>query len=271
MTNRWGINTGLPYPVPKFDIEIAELRQRTRNVEELLDNIMEKDYQLKITNFCERFGLDTDKVMQKILDDQIFALVFAKDPGKQTFHQNYAANYIRGLPFIIDLVVLPSSGKNAQYVINGEVKSRVEVQNTKVKSIDFTWNYEFKEKVLKFYATHKYTRGQGGAQDNQLEDVFKFLENARQCVNKNIFFFAITDGNYYTVPYTKDTGFPDNKDRIEYMNAKYQGNRLKVTKSENILTDIITVLEKWLVSNFSLDEISEEIKLLEHIKTGISL
>ena len=61
------------------------------------------------------------------------------------------------------------------------------------KSIDFYWEVG----KNKFYATHKYTHEDREAQDNQYIDVQTFLKNAFDNDDKNTYFLAICDGEYY--------------------------------------------------------------------------
>lgn len=47
------------------------------------------------------------------------------------------------------------------------------------------------------YVSHKYTKDEGGAQDNQYKDIQEFLKNSRDTSLKNTIFLAICDGDYY--------------------------------------------------------------------------
>ena len=48
------------------------------------------------------------------------------------------------------------------------------------------------------YASHKYTKESGGAQDHQFRDQKRFLENFREHNNPRAACFAICDGAFYT-------------------------------------------------------------------------
>lgn len=136
-----------------------------------------------------------------------------------------------------------------------------------MKSIDFTWNYHYKDKTLKFYATHKHTSEDGGAQDNQFNDVKEFNSNAMVCDDNNIYFFSITDGAYYSRKYVKDKDFEGS--RLEYYNYKFKGKRNKATKTNDLLQDMIPVIIEWLEMNFDSDEIIEEKAKLEHVMKSV--
>ena len=49
----------------------------------------------------------------------------------------------------------------------------------------------------KFYVSHKFTMMDGGAQDNQYQDLKQFLECAHANVDPHVFFLAVCDGAYY--------------------------------------------------------------------------
>ncbi len=76
--------------------------------------------------------------------------------------------------------------------------TELEGQAKDIKSIDFEWEVG----AFKFFASHKYTKDGGGAQDNQYEDIQNFLRHTRDCNLKNTIFLAICDGEYYL---TKDS------------------------------------------------------------------
>ncbi len=70
---------------------------------------------------------------------------------------------------------------------------KTQAQSNASKTIDFEWNTG----TIKCYASHKYTKNSGGAQDNQYKDIRNFMKNIRDNNTPNILFFAICDGNYY--------------------------------------------------------------------------
>lgn len=231
--------------MPGIDYERMELEQRIRNAEEVLDNLAKPDLQLKIQNFANRYGLSKKFVINKIMNDNSFAIVFAKEPGRQNFHENCAAEFIRSLPLVESFSVLPKGGSGALYIVRdiGVAKDRAGDS----KSIDFKWNYRYGGRELAFYATHKYTKDGGGSQDNQLNDVFHFHENARSIVDKNVFFFSITDGKYYESVFTKDSTSALNRwTKIDYINNRYSGTRNRAVDSASLLYGMAGVILDWL-------------------------
>lgn len=161
----------------------------------VLDEISSKEMEIKIANWASKFGFSYEVIKQKILSDEIFRCVFAKDPNKQNLFQKLAAEHICNISTVKEFRVLPSGGRNAIYLLNGKIftGNQLKNQTKEIKSIDFEW----KIGSYKFYASHKYTEISGGAQDNQYRDVQEFLKHARDCNEPNTILVAICDGNYY--------------------------------------------------------------------------
>lgn len=61
------------------------------NLKNVLTELDTKDMTLKISNWANKFGYSFDEIKNKIINDEIFRCVFAKDPAKQNLHQNLAA------------------------------------------------------------------------------------------------------------------------------------------------------------------------------------
>lgn len=166
-----------------------------QNKEKVLKDINTQDMIIKITNWANKFGYDFDTIKEKIKSDEIFRCVFIKDPAKQNLYQNIAAEFISNIKNVKNFQTLPQGGSNAIYVINGNIfkGNNLPNKNQDAKSIDFYFEYF----NYKFYVSHKYTKDEGGAQDNQYKDLQHFLKNACDCNEKNTIFIAISDGEYY--------------------------------------------------------------------------
>lgn len=150
-----------------------------------------KYLQLKITNQVEMKSLDYDIVINKIKKDELYASFFAKDPLKQNVAKKLQLELLQKVN--INCNNLPTSGKNTFYLNNGKLTKKKSIDST--KSLDF---YDEKEKTF-YYA--KYTNENGGAQDNQYNDVKKFIKEASKYCNlnnDNYKFVLLIDGNYYT-------------------------------------------------------------------------
>lgn len=170
----------------------AKIQENLKNV---INDLETKNMKLKILNWADKFGYSFDEIRSKIINDEIFRCVFAKDPAKQNLYQNIASKYINSLDIIENFKVLPSGGKDAIYLTNGKILkgNLLKNQSKDIKSIDFMWH----SKGYTFYASHKYTEISGGAQDNQYKDVQDFLNHSRDCNEEKTIFLAICDGDYY--------------------------------------------------------------------------
>jgi hypothetical protein len=181
----------------KLDYKGKYKKQVEKNLKQVLKELNGQDVSQKISNWANKFNYSFDVIKQKIIDDEIFRCVFIKEPGRQGFHEKIAAEYIKSLDKVNDFKKLPNGGKDAIYLTNGKIfkGSDLNKKSKETKSIDFTW----KTGKFTIYATHKYTGidGSGGSQDNQYEDVQKFIKNAVDCNEENCILLAICDGDYY--------------------------------------------------------------------------
>lgn len=221
-------------------INYEELKKEEirKNVNELRNNITDRSVMLKIKNWADKYDLDFNFVKHKVFTDDIFALNFVKDPGRQNFHENIAAYTLKSLADIHNFETLPKGGKNAKVINNGMLvsleQSRKSISNP--KTIDFKWEIKTKSgKTITCYASHKYTKDRGGSQDNQFNDLKSFMEHAYKNNEKDILFFAICDGNYY-----QQIDRTTNKSKIEELNSSfYKENKVKATT----INDLFEILD----------------------------
>ena len=178
------------------DIYTKEIKKRwqenRKEVRELLAN-GDEYFMTKIINASIRWGISEEEIIKSVSNDLVAAAHFAKDPIKQNIYERIAADYISKIDDITYFENLPN---NKLVVANGEVelkKRNGKITRSKAKSIDFSWTYNNK----KIYASHKYTKEEGGAQDNQYQDLQNFIIEARENKDKGIVFIAIADGPYY--------------------------------------------------------------------------
>ena len=159
-------------------VELKKKEARLANIEEVRRDIDKAWVQEKIKNHVIAFdGIMTeDEIREAILTNTIVASKFCKDPGKQNISENLAAE-------VLGLTKLASQGKNCiRFNDNGDI---VSTSKGNTKSADFMLNGA--------YATQKYTDGEGGAQDNQKNDVIDFLK--RGSIKHQV--AAIVDGAYW--------------------------------------------------------------------------
>lgn len=191
----------------------------------------DKNLAKKIATFAERHGYSVGRIVKKIKEDLVFAAHFAVDPAKQKIHENIAAKHIKKLKNVQNFNQL---SHGALSVLQGAVMSRVELLarggTSRAKTIDFMWITCGK----RVYASHKYTRGEGGAQDNQYADMQQFIREARDSTLKDTIFIAIADGEYY------------NKSRID--NLKSLANERNVFAIP--IEELPALLKKMCASEF---------------------
>lgn len=181
-----------------YDQEISKILEE--NIKILRNEIKSRNTQLKIENFANKYGYDPKYIEQKIIDDNIFAVQFAKDPGRQSSHEKIAASFIENLDIVKNrgyFINLPAGGINAKYITRDGVKTGLSLRDT--KSIDFEIGID--DQVV--YASCKYTKDFGGSQDNQFNDLKNYITTAvemiqRGCKEDNEHVIVICDGGYYT-------------------------------------------------------------------------
>lgn len=163
-------------------VKEEKIKARKKNIEEVRKDIDKSWVREKIENHMAAFeGLFTyDEIKQKILSDDLIASKFCKDPSKQNISENLAAK-------VLGWEKKPSQGsKCIRFNDNGDIVSS-SAGNT--KSADF--------QELGYYITQKYTEGEGGAQDNQRNDVIDFLK--RGSIKHKV--MAVVDGDYWDSKY----------------------------------------------------------------------
>lgn len=220
-------------PAPDYEKEfIAQLQ---RNDKEVIDLLERNDPGMlkKIATFSTRHNFSLEEMVQKIKEDHLFRAFFAKDPAKQKIHENIAARFIQEIQGLSGFRQL---GHAELALVRGAVTPFKEVRDrggtNTAKTVDFLWKFCGRE----FYASHKYTRGRsGGSQGGAYKDLQEFISEANQCTNRNQFFVAIPDGDFY-----RGRDASSGSDRIEHLNNL--ANRL------NVFAMPIEKLEEWLNS-----------------------
>tara|TARA_Y100000389_G_C17454410_1_gene517085 strand:- start:1092 stop:1727 length:636 start_codon:yes stop_codon:yes gene_type:complete len=142
----------------------------------------------KVNKYLARFTLSqsVDDILDKIIDDYLFAASFAKDPGKQNIAETVQ---IEELSKFVDIEALSNRGYNCMYIVDGTVYKGKPACVSDQKSVDaIAFDGE-----IEWYCTLKYTAGtRGGGQDNQKNNVINFIKNAG---DKHV--ACILDGAYY--------------------------------------------------------------------------
>ncbi len=176
--------------MPTVDYEKIKNDQFKKNVRTLKS----KDVMDKIEKFSKRSGYTVKKISDKIDSDEMIRWFFAKDPIKQNIHENTAIDFIKKINGIKDF---KKFGTNEAFVVNGGIMLSTELKEKqirpKTKSIDFYWKYGNDE----YYASHKYTKDEGGGQTHQYKDLISYIQECNNSSRKNTKFLAIADGKFY--------------------------------------------------------------------------
>lgn len=159
-------------------VENTKKKIRLTNIKEVRKDIDKPWVKEKIKNHVTAFdGIMTEEeVREAILNNIVVASKFCKDPGKQNISEKLAIE-------VLGVEKLPSQGKNCiRFNNEGDI---VSTSTGNTKSADFMFG--------EYYATQKYTDGEGGAQDNQRNDVIDFLK--RGSIKHKV--IAVVDGSYW--------------------------------------------------------------------------
>lgn len=240
---------------------------KENNLKDIRKNITRPEYMKKFKNYASKHRLPLNEIIEKVIEDDIVACFFIKDPQKQSIHEKTAARFITENKHVINFKKLPASGANSLFLHNGEIISKKEHDKLKLtsKSLDFYWEVKVDNEVLKFYATHKYTNEGGGAQDHQYNEIIGFLNNANQVKKSDVFFLAISDGDYYTNPYKGTT-------KLQYLKEQFSGQRTEAIAIKELDALIDREIFKLRLKSPFLNEQSEttndvvETKRRKHIK-----
>ncbi len=187
-------------PFTEENVNAMLVRLRNENLEYARNAAQEKDEWMvkKAQNWLTRWGnhITTGELLDKIIADDDLARMFAKDPQKQSFHENLGLRSMQD--FGLEVRGEPKSGTNAIYIHNGRVKTGLQKKpEARIKSVDCTCLRE----GWKDYILQKWIAESGGAQDNQYSDIQGFVEQGYQYavrVKDNVRIIALVDGPYFT-------------------------------------------------------------------------
>ena len=182
------------------DYEGTFRRLMESNVADVLDALRDREDWLmqKIENAAARYDLSREEIEAALRECRVLRFYFAKDPMRQSMHENTAAAFISSLPGVTEFVQIRSAKK---YIADGRVVDKRElrlmyadnIRVTHTKELDFEWVFGNR----RFYAYHKHTNDTGGAQGNQYNDLKTFAREAAKNNIANAVFIALCDGPYY--------------------------------------------------------------------------
>lgn len=155
----------------------------------------------RIEKFVDKFKFNDEftyeNVVSLIKNSIVFSAKFIVDAGRQNIFETTAFGFLKeiiGEKLAHHVEKLPNSGVRSCYVVNGVLQHNLpRNQRQGQKSIDFKITLG----EVSVYIAHKYTSEDGGAQDNQFNDLLGFITHANQNKDKNLMYIAIADGPYY--------------------------------------------------------------------------
>jgi hypothetical protein len=183
------------------------------------------DLSTKVDNACTRTGgmICRTQSLMSIMQDDVAAYSYAKDPLKQNFAELFQHDYLRDIKGKSSITKMSGGGKKAHYLIDGRMVSGLSKKpsgSNSTKSIDFQRDNEY------YYAKH--TSAEGGAQDNQCDDGKRFIEQANIYAtqhNDDKVFILLVDGAYYN---------DARKNKIRAMVAPEHQHRVRVCGCDEV-------------------------------------
>lgn len=187
-----------------MSINFKEIKKNAWIINSRNIDLTDKKTMQKVENWATLRGIEINDLLSDIKQSKYFKYAFCKDPNKQNIYEKAELNFLKNIHLIKNVIKLENSGENALYVNNhilakGEDSPKIRREKYKSKSIDFKFTilpHKNRSNKLTCYAMHKYTEINGGAQDNQFQDLRIFLENSP--LERGECFIALADGEYYT-------------------------------------------------------------------------
>lgn len=174
-------------------IERLKIEARRINTD-IIREQKEQDWVItKIKNHLNRnqhLELSVEDIQDQISNNELIASFFAKDPSRQNISEKYFAQVVKNIEGVEHFSNLPSSTR--WFLVDGVV-AEVLSKPVGLKSLDYIFAYKNKRVV----ATQKYTKADGGAQDNQYNDLVAFLQNSFN-MEDDVLAIVLADGEYYT-------------------------------------------------------------------------
>lgn len=131
------------------------------SIEDLREHVDDNWVKEKIRKYHIRTGLNVTHIKTDIMQNDFVASLFCKNPTRCNLAECLACD-------ILGVERLPQRGKDAvRFDENGNISCQRAVSTSKAADCYFDGTYY----------TLKYTEGAGGAQDNQMQDVYTFLRN----------------------------------------------------------------------------------------------
>jgi hypothetical protein len=143
----------------------------------------------------EKSMISVEDILEKIKTDTLVRSLFRKDTTRQNIYELCQIEWIKIKKFS-DVVKLPAV-KGGLYLEGGQIKK---MKNS--RGPNATKTIDVYSKSSNMYGILKYTKTEGGSQDNQYADVKKFITEITTYLDTNLetldVFHFYLDGPYYT-------------------------------------------------------------------------
>jgi hypothetical protein len=171
----------------KVNYEEAYKERLEKNRASVINSIGSKEMDNKINNRADKFNSSYTVEVERIKAYPFYADTYIKEPSKQNIYEKIAGKYLSSF----GIAHLPATGRRALYVSpEGKIISKRPQKD--IKSIDFYGNIKNKN----LYISHKYTKEPkgGGGQNEQRDDIIKFLSCSKNNTEENnIFLLYLMD------------------------------------------------------------------------------
>lgn len=230
------------------------------NRSQVQSDLKSKYIQTKIDSYIKKFYNSNNdpqlrnRIEYEIENNEYFANFFAKDPIRQNIYEKSAYDHIINM-----------NGVNKELSINYPNSKQLFTENGKLvnnrpagsKSIDF--RIVLNNGTI-IFISHKFINDNGGAQDNQFNDVYSFVRNSIGASEKysetghpNVYFIALCDGKYFYT-FSKKS---HNQMRIKYLkNVTKQDPNVWICSIDNEQGEIsekVTSIQDFINYNLNLD------------------
>lgn len=144
----------------------------------------DNDLLIKIRNYLTKYDLnyDLDEIITKIKEDKLFACFFMKDVSKQNIYEKVQMKYLQNIYKDIKKTF-------NIYFDNGEIIKKK--TSTSTKSIDFI------SEKHHIYFCAKHINDNGGAQDNQYNDILSFVHEYSKIKYSEYSLYLVISGEYF--------------------------------------------------------------------------
>ena len=208
----------------KVNYKRAMKKQQKTNLELVRSSSPTVKMREKLKREANRMQVSERAIFNLFRTSPTFRKIMASKANRQSVHEQTFWVALKATLGTEHVTKLPVAGKNAVYLEKGKMVAAEDKSPWNLsKSLDF--KVEIAGNT--FLICHKYTRQEGGSQDNQYADVQALLLQARGCQKAHV--IAVCDGEYY------------NQDRMKNLKKHFTTKKVHVCKSED-LEDLIVNL-----------------------------